>query len=221
MPSEMRWVSWLILMIWTLTVWPTSELRDGWLTRARHVGDVQQAVDAAEIDERTVIGDVLDDAFTVCLRPGSDPSSERCSARVLPERRGGTPRCCRARLSIFRICERLRVFISGVDVAHRTDVHLRARQEGNGAAQIDGEAALDAAQDGAVDRLVGFERLLPDGPSFFAAGFVARQDGFAERVFDALEVDFDFVADLEFRRSGLWRRIPSAARGLRFSDRRR
>ena len=28
----------------------------------RHVGDVQQAVDAAEIDERTVLGDVLDDA---------------------------------------------------------------------------------------------------------------------------------------------------------------
>src|SRR5262249_19669158 len=28
----------------------------------RHVGDVQQAVDAAEIDERAVVGDVLDDA---------------------------------------------------------------------------------------------------------------------------------------------------------------
>src|SRR5690606_6188360 len=29
----------------------------------RHVGDVQQAVDAAQVDERTVVGDVLDDAF--------------------------------------------------------------------------------------------------------------------------------------------------------------
>ena len=28
-----------------------------------HVGDVQQAVDAAEVDERAVIGDVLDHAF--------------------------------------------------------------------------------------------------------------------------------------------------------------
>ena len=28
----------------------------------RHVGDVQQAVDAAEVDERAVVGDVLDDA---------------------------------------------------------------------------------------------------------------------------------------------------------------
>ena len=28
-----------------------------------HVGDVQQAVDAAEVDERTVLGEVLDDAL--------------------------------------------------------------------------------------------------------------------------------------------------------------
>src|SRR5690606_11056058 len=29
----------------------------------RHVGDVQQAVDAAEVDERTVVGEVLDHAL--------------------------------------------------------------------------------------------------------------------------------------------------------------
>src|SRR5262245_31894055 len=29
----------------------------------RHVGDVEEAVDAAEIDERTEVGDVLDDAL--------------------------------------------------------------------------------------------------------------------------------------------------------------
>ena len=29
----------------------------------RHVGDVQQAVDAAEVDERAVLGEVLDDAL--------------------------------------------------------------------------------------------------------------------------------------------------------------
>jgi hypothetical protein len=28
-----------------------------------HVGDVQQAVDAAEVDERTVVGEVLDDTL--------------------------------------------------------------------------------------------------------------------------------------------------------------
>jgi len=29
----------------------------------RHVGDVEQPVDAAEVDERTVVGEVLDHAF--------------------------------------------------------------------------------------------------------------------------------------------------------------
>src|SRR5690606_1939342 len=34
----------------------------------RHVGDVQQAVHAAEVDERTEVGDVLDHAFAnLCL----------------------------------------------------------------------------------------------------------------------------------------------------------
>ncbi len=31
--------------------------------RVRHVGDVQQTVDAAEIDKRPEVGDVLDDPF--------------------------------------------------------------------------------------------------------------------------------------------------------------
>ena len=64
MPSEMRWVSWLMRMICTLTVWPM--LTDfGRMVDAApgHVGDMQQAVDAAEIDERAVVGDVLDDAL--------------------------------------------------------------------------------------------------------------------------------------------------------------
>ncbi len=32
-------------------------------TLPRHVGDVQEAIDAAEVDERAVIGEVLDDAL--------------------------------------------------------------------------------------------------------------------------------------------------------------
>ncbi len=60
------------------------------------IGDVQQAVDAAEVDERAVVGDVLDDALDHrafgqglqqllrALRPGSPRA-----------RRGATPpRCC-------------------------------------------------------------------------------------------------------------------------------
>ncbi len=53
------------------------------------------------------------------------------------------------------------------------------------------------------DLLVVLERLLELAPAFLAARLVARQDGFAERVLDALEIDLDLVADLELvRRPG-------------------
>ena len=87
--------------------------------------------------------------------------------------------------------------ISGRDVAHRADVDLRAGQEGHGAVEVDGEAALDAAEDDALDARglgeFGFE-LVPRG---FAAGAVARQHRFAMRILDAVDEHFDFVADLE------------------------
>src|SRR5690606_14664243 len=82
------------------------------------------------------------------------------------------------------------------DVAHRADVDLRAGQEGRGAAQVDGEAALDATDDGAVDRLAVREDDFQTGPGFFAASLVAADDGFAQGVLNALQVDFDVIADL-------------------------
>jgi hypothetical protein len=102
--------------------------------------------------------------------------------------------------------ERLRHVHQRADVADRADVDLRARQEGHGAVEIDGEAALDLVEDDAFDALAG-ELLLELDPALFAAGLVARQDGFAERVLDALEIDLDLVADLEVP-SLAGRRIP-------------
>src|SRR5690606_39775547 len=67
------------------------------------------------------------------------------------------------------------------DVADRTDVDLRAGQEGRGAAQVDGEAALDAADDGAVDWLAFGEHGVQTGPGFRAASLGAADDGPARR----------------------------------------
>ena len=71
------------------------------------------------------------------------------------------------------------------------------RQEGHGAVEIDGEAALDPVEDDAVDALVRLEVLLEPGPALLAAGLLARQHRLAERVLDALEIDLDLVADRE------------------------
>ena len=70
-------------------------------------------------------------------------------------------------------------------------------QEGHGAAEVDGEAALHAAEDHAFDAVAGFEFLLELVPRGFAAGAVARQHRFAGAVLDAVDIDFDLVADLE------------------------
>ena len=61
------------------------------------------------------------------------------------------------------------------DVAHRPDVDLAAGQERDGAAEIDGEAALDAAEDHAGDALVRLEALFELGPGLLAARLLARQ----------------------------------------------
>ena len=69
--------------------------------------------------------------------------------------------------------ERLRQVHQRADVADRADVDLAAGQEGHGAAEVDGEAALDPAEDHAVDAVAGFEFLLELVPGGFAAGAVA------------------------------------------------
>ena len=82
-------------------------------------------------------------------------------------------------------------------VAHRADVDLGARQEGHGTVEVDGEAALDLVEDDAGHLLVLVEALLELDPALLAAGLLAAENGLAERVLDALEIDLDLVADLE------------------------
>src|SRR6185436_4082551 len=85
--------------------------------------------------------------------------------------------------------ERLLAAHQRADVAHRTDVDLAARQEGRGAAEVDGEAALHAADDRAHHGLVALVDRFQAGPGFLAAGLVAADDRFAHGVLDAFEED--------------------------------
>ncbi len=89
--------------------------------------------------------------------------------------------------SILRMAKGCSLPIERADVAHRADVDLRAGQEGRGAAEVDGEAALDAADDRAHDRLVLGVDAFQAGPGFFALGLVAADDRFAHGVLDALQ----------------------------------
>jgi hypothetical protein len=83
------------------------------------------------------------------------------------------------------------------DVAHWADVDLGTRQEGHGAVQIDGEAALDLVEDDWPSTRSLALNFFETDPAFLAARLLARQHSFAKGVFDALDIDFDFVADVQ------------------------
>jgi hypothetical protein len=163
----------------------------------RHVGDVQQPVDAAEIDEGAVVGDVLDHAVEhLALAQVGDELGALLRAGLLQH---GAPRQHRGLAAAIHLedLERLLQAHERPDVAHRADVDLAARQEGRGAVEVDGEAALDAADDRAFDALVLGVGDLQMVPRLLAPGLVARQHGVAQSVLDALEIDLDLVANLE------------------------
>ena len=160
------------------------------------VGDMQQAVHAAQIHEGAVIGDVLDHAFDHLLFLQAGDQRGALLGAALFQHGAARHHDVAAAAVHFQDLERLRLVHQRADIAGGTHIDLAARQEGHGAVEIDGEAALDAAEDHAGDAGLVVEGLLQLDPAFLAAGLVARQHGFAQRILDALEIDLDLVADL-------------------------
>ena len=198
MPRLMRWVSWLILMIWTVTVWPTDSTSVGWRDAAPgDVGDVQQAVHAAQIHEGAVIGDVLHHAFDDLLFLQAGDQRGAFLGAALFQNGAARDHDIAAAAIHLQDLEQLGLVHQRADIAHRAHIDLAAGQERHGAVEIDGEAALDAAEDHAGDAGLVVEGLFQLDPAFLAARLVARQHGFAQRVLDALQIDFDVVADLD------------------------
>src|ERR1700733_2392015 len=95
------------------------------------IGDMQQAVDAAEVDERTVIGDVLDHAVDdLALFEVLHQLLALLGAGLFQH---GTARHHDVAAAAIHLeyLERLRVVHQRCDVADRPDVDLRAWQEGH------------------------------------------------------------------------------------------
>src|SRR5690606_3700509 len=119
----------------------------------RHVGDMEQAVDAAEVDERTVVGDVLDDALDhLALFEVLDDLRALLGTALLEHGAARHDDVAAAAIHLEDLEGLRRVHQRG-DVADRPDVDLAARQEGHGTVEIDGETALDLIEDHALDAL--------------------------------------------------------------------
>ncbi len=166
----------------------------------RHVGDVQQAVDTAQVHERAVIGQVLDDtlqdrAFLQLVHQllalfrvlAFDDSAARDHDVVT------------LAVQLDELELELLAFQVG-RIAHRAHIDQGTRQEGADILDVHGETTLDLAADAAGDGFVLFQRFFQLVPHHRALGLLARQDGFAEAVLDRVEGDLDDVAfgDVDF-----------------------
>ena len=157
---------------------------------------MQQAVHAAQIHEGAVIGDVLDHALDHLLfLQGSDQRRTLLGAALFQNGAARHHDVAAAAIH-FQDLEQLGLVHQRADIAGGTHIDLAAGQEGHGAVEIDGEAALDAAEDHAGDAGLVVEGLFQLDPAFLAARLVARQHGFTQRIFDALQIDLDLVAHL-------------------------
>jgi hypothetical protein len=162
-----------------------------------HVGDVQQAVDAAQIHERTVIGDVLDHAIDdLAFGQVLDQARTLFSAGFFQHSAARNHDVATTAIHLQDL-EGLGHIHQRGDVAHGADVDLAAGQEGHGAVEVNGEAALDAAEDHAFNALAFAKFVFKLVPCGFATCTVAAQHGFAFGVFNAVDVNFDFVANLQ------------------------
>src|SRR6266481_378214 len=162
-----------------------------------NVGDMEQPVDATEIDESAVIGDVLDHAaeYLAFLQAGNELGALLGAA--LLEDGPARHHDVAARAVHLEDLERLRRPQQRGDVAHRSDIDLAARQKCDGAVEIDGKAAFYPAEDYAGHAVVRLKALIELSPGLLSARLLARKLGLPVLVLHALEIDFDDVADMQ------------------------
>ena len=160
----------------------------------RHVGDVQQAVDAAQVDEGAVVGEILD--HTLDRRTLLQIVQQRgplCAVFLLDDRAARHDHVVALLIELDDL-EFERLVLQVRRIAHRTHIDQRTRQERAHVVDLDGEAALDAARDDADDHFLLFEGRFEARPRSGTLGLFARETGFSRTVLDAVQGDFDGLA---------------------------
>ena len=162
----------------------------------RHVGDVQQAVDAAQVEERAVVGQVLDHALDdrAFLQVVEQLARAR---RCIPARRprgARPPRCC-ASVELDDLEFELLAFQVGRCRAPgaRPPASRAGRRARCPISTVKPPLTLPLMRPLTISPLL--ERLLEARPRPGALGLLARQAGLAEAVLDGVQRDLDLVAD--------------------------
>ena len=159
----------------------------------RHVRDVQQAVDAAEIDERAVVGDVLDDAAQdLALGERLERGLLLLGVLLFEEDLAREDDVAALLVDLDDAHAEL-LPLQRIEVADRSNVDLAARQE-RADADVHREAALDPFDDAADDDFAFRKGALDLVPNLHLLGLFARQHDVAFAVFGALEQHVDHVS---------------------------
>ena len=167
-----------------------------------HVGDVEEAVDAAEVDERTVLGEVLDDALDDLAFLEALERRLLQRRALLLEEHAARQHDVAALLVELDDLELEVLAEERVEVADRAEVDLRAREERlHAAADRDREATLHARGDDALDQLVALARGADLVPDLEPIGLLLGEDAHAGVVLAGLEEDVDDVARLHADRA--------------------
>src|SRR5256712_3115523 len=161
-----------------------------------YVGDVQQTVDAAQVDEGAEVGDVLHHALA-CLAD-LELLHEDVALRLAlgleqhatRDDDVATPLVELDDLELEALPQEL------VDVGDAPQCDLAPRQERIHAHQVHHDAAFDLLHERPGDRLVLLVGLADALPHPHEVGFLLRQDDSAFLVLQALAEDLDFVAFL-------------------------
>ena len=164
----------------------------------RHVGDVQQTVDAAEVDERTVVGKVLDQALDLGAFGQALEQRIAFGAGLGLDHRAAADHHVVALAVDLDDFEFKRLAFEVARVAHRTHVHQRARQKRANALQVDGKTALDLVADDPCDGVAGLAGRLEFVPCLGPFGLLAGQAGLAIAIFDRVERDVHLVSNSNF-----------------------
>src|SRR6185437_15215524 len=166
-----------------------------------HVRDVQQAVEAAHVNECAVVGEVLDgageDRALLEVLEGDGLAGVLLFLENLLARDDDV-----AALLVELDDADLELLADvAVEVANGTNLNLRARKEGLDA-DIDREAALDARDDHTLHRSLGVGSLFELVPHLVAQCLLVADEVTALLLF-ALDHDLNRVADVELGRAGV------------------
>ena len=190
--------------IWTSISWSMCDHLGGMVDAApAHVGDVQQAVDAAQVDERAEVGDVLDHALAELADFELGEQLLLLFGPLLLDQRPAADDDVPPRFVDLQHHALDGAADVVADVGRPADIDLAGRQEDVHADDVDQQAALDLAGDDAGDHVAFVDRLHDLHPGFDLVGLaLAERDhaaGIIHRsgdVLDVLDQDLDDLADL-------------------------